>query len=188
MASTLTEILDLQKGQINAYAALNQSLFAATEKLVNLQIAAVKAAFQDATANTQAMLGARDTQEFLAVAGNTSQPAMEKLVSFSREVYGITRGAQGEVAKLAETQIAEGNRRLAEIIDMAAKSAPTGAEPAVSMLKTALAAANTAYDTATKATRQASDWAESNFAAAATATINAAAAANDAAKAKLKVA
>jgi hypothetical protein len=54
------------------------------------------------------------------------------------------------------------------------------------LLKTAVAAANTAFDTASKAARQASDWAEANFAAAASATINAANAANDAAKAKTR--
>jgi hypothetical protein len=72
------------------------------------------------------------------------------------------------------------------MIDFAAKNAPAGSEPAVSMFKSAIAATNTAFDTVSKAAKQATDWAESNFAAAASATMNAAAAANDAAKAKAK--
>ena len=184
MTTSITEIMELNKGQLDALNALGQTVFNATEKLVNLNIAAAKAAFQDASDVSHSLLGARDAQEFFALAGGTTQPVLEKAVGYSRNFYGIASGAGAEMTKIFEAQLSEGNRRVADLIEFATKNAPTGSEPVVSLFKTAVAAANTAFDTATKATRQATDWAESNFAAAATATINAAAAANDAAKAK----
>ena len=186
MATTITELVELQKVQLDAWNAVSQSLFAATEKLVNLNLAAVKAAYTDATEASNALLAVRDPQEYLALATGTAQPTLEKLVGYSRNAYGIASGTNAELTKIFEAQLSEGNRKVSEFIDFAAKNAPSGSEPAVSMLKTAVAAANTAFDTATKAARQATDWAESNFAAAASATINAATAANDAAKAKAR--
>jgi hypothetical protein len=78
--------------------------------------------------------------------------------------------------------MAENNKKVVQLIDFAAKNAPAGSEPAVAALKSALAAANTAYDTFSKAAKQAVDFAESNVAAATSATMKAAAAANDSGK------
>ena len=186
MATTLTELVELQKGQLDAWNALSQTLFDATEKLVNLNLAAVKAAFHDSSESTQTLLGARDVQEFFALANSVSQPTLEKAVGYSRNAYGIASGTGAELTKIFEAQLSEANRKVAELVDFAAKNSPAGSEPAVSLFKTAFAAANTAFDTASKAARQASDWAEANFAAAASATINAANAANDAAKTKTR--
>jgi hypothetical protein len=75
---------------------------------------------------------------------------------------------------------------MAELIDFAGKNAPAGSEPAMAMLKSAVAAANTAYDTFAKAAKQAVDMVESNVTAATNATVKAAAAATDVAKPKSK--
>ncbi len=186
MTTTITEIVELQKAQLDAWNAIGQSVFNATEKLVNLNITAVKAAFQDAADSSHTLLGARDVQEYVALVASASQPTLEKVVGYSRNAYGIASGTNAELTKIFEAQLSEGNRKVAELIDFTTKNAPTGSEPIVSIVKTAIAAANTAFDTATKAARQATDWAESNFAAAASATINAATAANDAVKAKAR--
>jgi phasin family protein len=186
MATTFTELAELQKNQLDAWTAVGNTLFNATEKLINLNITAVKAALQDTSDSGHSLLGARDVQEFIALASSAGQPNLEKLVGYSRNAYGIASGTSAELTKILESQLSEGNRRVTEFIDFAAKNAPSGAEPAVSFIKSAVATANTAFDTATKATRQATDWAESNLAAAASATLNAATAANDAAKGKAK--
>jgi phasin family protein len=186
MASNISDIIEMQKAQLDALNSVGQTLFSAAEKLVNLNLAAAKAAFADISESSHTLLGAKDPQEFIALATGAAQPTVEKLVGYSRNAYGIATGANAELTKIVESQLSEGNRKISELIDMAARSAPTGSEPAVSMFKTAFAAANTAFDTATKAARQATDWAESNFTAAASATLNAAAAANDAAKVKAR--
>jgi hypothetical protein len=52
------------------------------------------------------------------------------------------------------------------MLDKLAKNAPAGSDVAVAAVKSALAAANTAYDSVSKAARQATELAEANFAAA----------------------
>ncbi len=186
MDSTITEVVELQKAQLDAWQAVSQAVFNATEKLLNLNLTAAKAAFQDATESSQALLGARDVQELLALTTGATQPTLEKLVGYSRHAYSIASGTNAELTKIAEAQLSEGNRKLTDFIDLAAKNAPAGSEPAVSLFKSAVAAASTAFDTAAKATRQATDWAESNFSSAAAATLDVAAAANDSAKSKTR--
>ena len=184
MYATPAQVAELQKGQVDALYAVSHAMFAATEKFVDLNLAAAKALMDESAEKTQALLGAKDVQELMALSGGFAQPAIEKLVSYSRNAYSIASGAGAELSKILEAQVADSNKKVSELVEFATKNAPAGSEPAVSMLKTAFAAANTAYDTFAKATKQAVDVAESNFTAATQASLKAAAAANDAVKAK----
>lgn len=184
MLATPAQFAELHKTQMDALYALSHAMFDATEKLVDLNLAASKAAMEETAQKTQALMSVKDVQELLALTGSLAQPAVEKIVSYNRSVYGIASGAGTEVSKIVDTQIAESNKKVAELIEFAAKNAPAGSEPVVSMIKSALAAANTAYDTFSKATKQAVEIVESNVAAATSATMKAAAAADDAARTK----
>jgi phasin family protein len=186
MIATPAQFAELNKSQLDALFALSHTMFDATEKLVDLNLAAAKATMEESAERATALMGARDVQEFVALTGGLAQPSVEKLVSYSRTVYGIASGAGAEVSRIVETQIADGNKKVAEMIEFAAKNAPQGSEPAVSMLKSAMAAANTAYDTFSKAAKQAVDMVETNVTAATSATMKAAAAANDVVKPKGK--
>ena len=186
MFTTPTQFAELQKNQMDAAVALSQTFFDAAERLMELNLAAAKATLEESVEKTQAMLSARDIQELIALSSGNAQPTLEKAVSYSRTVYGIANGANAEVSRIIEAQIAESNKNVAQLIDFAAKNAPAGSEPAVSAFKSAVAAVNTAYDTFTKAAKQAVEVAESNVAAATSATIKAAAAANDGVKVAAK--
>ena len=49
------------------------------------------------------------------------------------------------------------------LVDTAVKNAPAGSENAVALVKSAVAAANNAYESVQKASKQATDMAEANF-------------------------
>jgi phasin family protein len=183
MLSTPAQIVEFQKSQLDALFALSHTMFEATEKLVDLNLAASRALLEESAEKTQTLLGVKDAQELLAVGSSVAQPALDKVVSYNRNVYGIASGAGADVSKIFEMQIAQSNKQVAEIIELASKNTPTGAEPVMSMFKSALAAANTAYDSFNKATKQAVDMAESNFSAASAATVKAA---NDVVKPKAR--
>jgi phasin family protein len=182
MIATPAQFAELNKAQMDALYALSHTMFDATEKLVDLNLAATKALMEESAERAQALFGVKDVQELVALTGSLAQPSVEKAVAYSRNLYGIASGAGAEFSKIYETQIAESNKRLADLIEFAAKNAPAGSEPAVSMFKSAVATANTAYDTFAKAAKQAVDMVESNVAAATSATMKAAAAANDVVK------
>jgi phasin family protein len=160
------QFLEMQKTHVDAIQAFGSAVFQATEKLASLNLAATRSFLQDGAGAAHTMLAAKDPQEAVTLAGTLAQPGAEKLAAYSRSAYGIASAASAELGKIFEAQMAEGNRKLAEVIDLAAKSAPAGSEHAIGLIKNSLAAANTAFDAVTKAARQASETAESNIAAA----------------------
>jgi phasin family protein len=171
------QVLAFQKTNVDALQAFGSAMFAATEKLSQLTIDATRGFMQDSAGVAHALLSARDPQELAKLATAASQPAAEKFAAYAKSAYTIANATSAELGRVFEAQITEGNRKLSDMIDAAAKTAPAGSEQAISMLKSSLSAANTAFDAVTKATRQASATAETNIAAAV-------AAATDAAKLK----
>jgi phasin family protein len=182
MFTTPAQFAELQKGQMDAAVALSQTFFDAAERLMELNLAAAKATLEESVEKSQALLSAKDVQELMALSSGNAQPTLDKAVSYSRTVYGIANGANAEVSRIIEAQIAESNKKVAQLIDFAAKNAPAGSEPAVTAFKTAVAAVNTAYDTFSKAAKQAVEMAESNVVAATSATMKAANAASETVK------
>ena len=51
-----------------------------------------------------------------------TQPTLEKAVSYSRKAYSIANGAGTEVSRIVDAQIAETNKKVAQLIDFAAKN------------------------------------------------------------------
>lgn len=157
------------KAGVESILGFANAQFAACERLWALQIGATKSAFEDSMNYTRAMMGAKDVQEAVNLSAAAAQPALEKSLAYSRKVYEVSTQTQGELTKLVEAQTAELNRNLATLIDKFAKNAPAGSDVAVAAVKSALAAANTAYDSFSKVAKQANEMAEANFNAAANA-------------------
>ena len=173
MFVTPVQIAELQKSQVDTIYALSHAFFGAAEKFADLNIAAAKALLEESSESTQSYLGVKDVKELTSLNAGFAQPALEKLVSYNRNLYSIASAAGAEIAKIVEVRIAESNRKVAEMVDFAAKNAPAGSEAAVSLIKNVVAASNTAYDTFSKAAKQAVSVAESNIAAATQAALNA---------------
>ena len=186
MFNSTAQISELQKGQFDTLFALSQTFFNATERFVELNLAAAKAVMAESAERTQELMNIKDPQEFIAISNGLAQPGFDKFVAYSRNAYSIASDAGAEVTQIVEAQVAQGKKNLSKLIDDAAKSAPSGSESAVSMLKSSLAAANTAYDSLNKATKQAVEMVESNISAATNATLKSVNAANDSVKAKAK--
>ena len=64
-------------------------------------------------------------------------------------------------------------KQFTSLVENAAKNAPAGSETAVAVMKSAVAAANNAYESVQKAVKQASEVAEANFNAVASTAVNA---------------
>ncbi|MBV7481662.1 TIGR01841 family phasin [Bordetella sp. BOR01] len=181
MTAIPQHVLDSQKSALNTLVATQATLFAGFEKLVDLNLKVVKATLDEVAQTSQQAIGVKDPQEAAAFASSLVQPGAEKAMAYGKHVYDIVASVQGELAKLAETQIAEGQQQVADAVEQFSKNAPAGSESAVALLKSSLATANGAYESMTKAAKQAAEVAESNLNAAANATFKAATDAADAA-------
>ncbi len=166
MYVTPDQIQTANKATVEALLAVANTQFAAFEKLANIQAGAVKSAFEDSIANTRALLGARDVQEFVGLQSSFAQPAIEKALSLSKSVYEVATETNAELSKVAESRAAEWNENFTTLLDKVSKNSPAGSDVAMAAVKSMLAAGNSAYDNFTKVTRQATEIAEANVAAA----------------------
>jgi len=135
----------------------------AAEELFELNLKTARAASADALKQLKAMATAKDVQELASLQTSFAQANAEKLLGYSRAVYGWSAEAQGEISKLVETQIAEVNKNVAAALDKAAKAAPSGSEFAFAAVKSAMSAANQAYDALTKVGKQVAEVTEATI-------------------------
>lgn len=160
---TSEQLMASHKANIETLFGLTQKAFEGVEKLVELNVQATKAALAETANNAQAVMGVKDAQELLALQASMVQPLAEKTAAYSRHLYEIAQSAGAEIGKSLEGQTAEAQKKFANMVDSAAQNAPAGSETAVTMMKTAMTAANTAFESVQKAVKQAGDMAETNF-------------------------
>jgi phasin family protein len=160
---TPEQIVAANKANIETLFGLTNKAFEGVEKLVELNLQVAKTALGEAAENTQALLAVKDAQELLALQTSLLQPSAEKAAAYSRHLYDIATATGAEVTKTAETQFSELQSKFMSAVDSAVKNAPAGTENAVTLVKSAITAANNAYESVHKAAKQAADIAEANF-------------------------
>jgi phasin family protein len=166
MYLTSEQIQATNKANMETLLAIANAQFAAFEKLANINASAVKSAFEDSIANTRALLGAKDVQEFVTLQNAFAQPAIEKAIAYSKSVYEVATEANSEFSKVTERRVAEWNENFVTLLDQVSKNAPAGSDVAVAAVKSMLTAGNAAYGNLTKVVKQATEIAEANVAAA----------------------
>ena len=162
------------KAAVENFLSLTNAAFANTERLAALNLNFARSFLEDGVASAKALLSAKDAQQFFALQKTLTQPAVDKLLSYSRSVYAIATDAKGEVSKLVEEQFAEVSKNVSDALDKAAKSAPAGSDGAIAAVRSAITVANSAFDNISKASKQVVEIAEANFATATSATVKAA--------------
>ena len=160
---TAEQIAAAHKANIETMFGLTQKAFEGVEKLVELNLQATKTAMAETANNAQAMLSAKDAQELLSLQASLMQPLADKTLAYSHHLYDIASGTSAEFSKAAEEQANDAQKKFMAVVDNAAKNAPAGSETAVAMMKSAVAAANNAFESVQKAVKQATDVAEANF-------------------------
>ena len=151
------------KANLETLFGLTSKAFEGVEKLVELNLQVAKATLAESAENTKAVMGVKDAQELLALQSSLLQPSAEKAAAYSRHLYDIAQSTSSEFTKTAEAQLSEIQKGFAAVVDGALKNAPAGSESATALVKSAITAANNAYESVHKAAKQAADMAEANF-------------------------
>ena len=160
---TAEQLVAAQKANVETLLTLTSKAFEGIEKLIELNLQVAKTTLSETAENTKAALSVKDAQQLLALQASLLQPAAEKAAAYSRHLYDIAASVNGELGRVVEEQSSEAQRKFMTAVDDAAKNAPAGSESAVALVKSAVAAANNAYDNVNKAAKQAADVAEANF-------------------------
>ena len=160
---TAEQLIAAHKANVETLFGLTSKAFEGVEKLIELNLQVAKTALGETAETVQAALSVKDAQELLSLQASLLQPSAEKAAAYSRHIYDIASATSAEFTKLAESQIADAQKKTSSLVDNAAKNAPAGTENAVALVKSAMAAANNAYESLQKAAKQATEVAEANF-------------------------
>src|SRR5438067_2720630 len=144
---TAEQLVAAQKANVETLFGLTNKAFEGVEKLVELNLQVAKAALGEVAETTRSVLPVKDAQELFALQAGLLQPAAEKAAAYSRHLYDIAAATNAEVAKVAEETAAEAQQKFISVVDTAVKNAPAGTENAVALVRSAVAAANNAYET-----------------------------------------
>lgn len=151
------------EAQLAMITALTSKAFESVEKIVDLNMNAVKASLEESTLAARQLMAIKDPQELVALSTAQAQPTAEKAMAYSRHLASIASTTQAEFTKAAEAQIAETNRKVLALVEEVSKNAPAGSEQVVAMMKSAIGNANAGYEQLTKTTKQAVEAMEGNL-------------------------
>jgi phasin family protein len=157
------QLMQSHKANVETFFGLSSKVFESMEKLVELNMQVAKTTLSEAAETTQAALSIKDPQELMALQAGLLQPAAEKAAAYGRHLYDIVAGSTAEMTKAAEASMADGQKTMLSLVDNAVKNAPADSENAVALVRSAVAAANNAYESLHKASKQATEVAEANF-------------------------
>ncbi len=160
---TTEQLMAAQKANVETLLGLTNKAFEGVEKLVELNLQMARAALGEAGDNARAAMSVKDAQELVTLQASLLQPTAEKAAAYSRHVYDIAAATNADFTKAVEAQIGDAQKSFMGLVDSAAKNAPAGSESAVSMMRSAVAAANNAIESVQKAAQQATDVAQANL-------------------------
>jgi phasin family protein len=151
------------ESQLALFTQLSNKSLESLEKLLSLNITATKANLEESAAQVRELCAAQNPQELLALSISQTQPGIEKALAYGRHLSTIGTGAREELVKAAETQWADGNRKVAKMIEDASRKAPAGAAGVADLMKTAIENANKGYEQFARTSQQAAQAMEANL-------------------------
>jgi phasin family protein len=163
------QLISAQKGNAATLFALTNQAFEGFQKLIELNIQAVRSALAERETYWREALSCKTSEEFLAWRTNLMQLASEQALSYSRQLADIGSSAYAEWVNAVRVQYEQHTSTAQTLVDNLARNTPAGTEVATAMLQSAFSTVNNGCDTARKATEPAIELAKGNFAATAAA-------------------
>jgi phasin family protein len=164
MANPQQDLLALNKANLETTLSLANAVLKGAERLAALQINAAKELLADNAKIARNLTSIKDASELITLRPAV-EPLVERAIGYSRGVYEVATETQAEIAKLLEARLKEIGATVNEAVANAAKNAPAGSDVAVAAVKSAMAAASSAYENIQKITGQVQQITEANVAA-----------------------
>lgn len=158
------QFVALQRQSLESAQAIAMASFSGMERLTLLNVQAAKASVEESVMKGVSLLETKDVKALADSVSESAQPTSDKLTAYAKHVYEITSETSAEIAKIMEKQFSESSRQLTAAIEAIAKNAPAGSEGVVTLVKSAVTAANATWDQVNKASRQVVEMTEANVA------------------------
>jgi len=170
MFKTNDQFAAANSAAVNSFLTIANTSLASAERLAALNLNTAREMIGETSSAISALMAAKDSQALIALQTTLAKPALERAMSYSRSVYEIISQSSNGLSQIVEGQTTEMKKNFNAALEQTLKNAPAGSEAVVTAVKSALAAADSAYDNMTKAAKQATQTIEANVASANAAT------------------
>lgn len=164
MHQTSQQFSSAKEAGIEAFERFAGIAFAGAERLAALNLNTARNLLEQGAATSRALLDAKDPEALASLQTRLSRTETREAAEYSRRVVEIASQTGATVSKLVESGVSELRDSLDKALDRAADKAPAGADLALTSLRSAVTAANAAFDSINVAARQANEVAEANLA------------------------
>lgn len=166
MNNPAEQFVAANKANMEAFESALTKTFAGVEKLVELNMAASKAALGESFSHAKAVMAAKTPQEFMSLQTAFLQPMAEKSVAYFQHVQGIATEGSADFTQQIEAQMADAQKAFGASMEQLSKNAPAGSEAAVAAFQNAVSQGQKAVEQTQAAIKKATAQAQANFAAA----------------------
>ena len=168
MTNAAEQFIATNKANLQSLTDLTTQAFAGVEKLVELNMAASKAALNESFTHVQTVMAIKDPKELLALQSGLLKPMADKTAAYAQHLQTIVTESGAEFTKAVEAKTAEAQKAFGDVLENLAKNAPAGSETIVAAFKDALSSGQNAIESIQTQSKKAVETAQSNFKAAAT--------------------
>jgi phasin family protein len=148
------DLNELNRKAAETAMKLGQLSFEQGERLLRLQLEAVRGMLDDGLRAAKALGEARDPQQWTALQERNMRDMLSRIAEYSRSVQELAGKTQQEIGGAVESRLQAINAQFEAMVDEMAKSAPPGSEAGFAAMKQSLAAARAMADTMNKTTQQ----------------------------------
>lgn len=146
--------MDLQ-AQLSIVTELSTNAIETFRKVVDLNLDAAIASTKDSAAAARQFLAAKGPHEVVSVTVAHAQPAAANAIAYNLHLAAIAAATHAEIARAAEEQIVETDRKVSALVDGVSKNSPSGSENMMEAMKTAIGDAGAGYQRFSKTAKQA---------------------------------
>lgn len=171
MIKTNEQIVAANKAAFDSLLTCAQTSLTNVERLAALNLSTARAFFADSVAAVSALMSVKEPQELFALQSALVKPAVAKSAAYTRSVYEILSESTSGLSQVFETQAADLKKNFSLAVEQSLKNAPAGSETIVAAVKSAMAQADSAYESLAQSSKQAKALIENTVASANAATI-----------------
>jgi phasin family protein len=166
MNNPAEQMIAANKANLETLEGAAKKAYTGMEKLVDLNMAASKAALGESFSYAQAVMAVKTPQEFMTLQTAFFQPLAEKSAAYFQHVQSIATEGSADFTKQIEAKMAEAQKALGASVDQMMKNAPAGSETAVAAFQSAMNNGQKAVEQTQAAIKKATTAAQANFTAA----------------------
>ena len=159
------QLVSVTRMQLENAMQLAEVALRGFEQAMKIHLSAAKDVLAEGTTGVRALAVAKEAKDVAQMQERFVQPNVAKAQAYAAELYGVAATVRQELDELVHNQISDFHRSLVNALDQAAKTAPKGANQAVSALRSALVTATAAAENINRLSKEIAASAEANVTA-----------------------